>query len=342
TVMLDVYDASALPDVTLVGSTTFELPKGLSVTAKGLLWPRPERPSIVLDAVPTFRFWWGGPVILDRPVLQTTLKAALAPRLSILPYPQPERFPYWREKLAPRIVVFDVTDPTAPLAISNSAIGTDETIPNGVIEAADGLVVVGAGNWKSEFNGIAYPVGTAAQSVHVIEVPASGSPIVRPGIDLPGELFAVTELDQRGFLAFTRNSWSDEAPSITVSACDGYDAYEISSLEDSAGAVTAAAGRRLFFAKAGSIARYRLNNDGTWATQPRVSVGWRPGNLRVVDGVLIASDWRRVFAIDADAATGGKSWFFPTWGLDAQRISVAQDGDLLVPFGEYGAERLDR
>lgn len=342
TVMLDVYDASALPVVTLVGSTTFELPKGLSVTAKGLLWPRPERPALVLDAVPSFRFWWGGPVMLDRPVLNTTLKAALTPKLSILPYPQPERFPYWREKLAPRIVVFDVTDPSAPSAISSTAIGTDETIPNGVIEAADGLVVVGAGNWKSEYNGIAYPIGTAAQSVHVIEVPASGSPVVRPGIDLPGDLFDVTELDSRGFLAYTRSQWNDDAPAITVSACDGYDAYEISALEESADAVAVAAGRRLFVAKSGSIARYRLNRDGTWSTQPRVSVGWRPSNLRIVRDVLVASDWSRVFAIDSGAATGGKSWSFPTWGLDAQRISVAQDGDLLVPFGEYGADRLDR
>lgn len=341
-VMLDVYDASALPALTEIGSTTFELPKGLSVTAKGLLWPRPERPALVLDAVPSFRFWWGGPVILDRPVANTTLEAALAPKRSILPYPQLERFPYWREKLAPRIVVFDVTDPSAPTAISSSAIGTEETIPNGVIDAADGLVVVGAGNWKSEYNGIAYPAGTAAQSVHVIEVPASGSPVVRPGIDLPGELFAVTDLDERGFLAFTRNSWSDEGEAITVSACDGYDAFEISGLEESADAVTAAAGRQLFLAKSGSIARYRLNSDGTWGTQPRVSVGWRPSQLRVVNEVLIASDWRRVFAIDANAATGGKSWSFPTWGLDAQRISVAKDGDLLVPFGEYGAERLER
>jgi hypothetical protein len=280
--------------------------------------------------------------MLDRPVLNTTFKAAIAPKLSILPYPQPERFPYWREKLAPRIVVFDVTDPAAPAAISSTAIGTDETIPNGVIEAADGLVVVGAGNWKSEYNGIAYPMGTAAQSVHVIEVPDSGSPVVRPGIDLPGELFAVTELDSRGFLAYTRTPWSDESPAITVSACDGYDAYEISALEESADAVAAAAGRRLFVAKSGSIARYRLNRDGTWSTQPRVSVGWRASQLRIVRDVLVASDWRRVFAIDSGDSTGGKSWSFPTWGLDAQRISVAQDGDLLVPFGEYGAERLER
>jgi hypothetical protein len=341
-VMLDVYDASALPVLTPVGSTTFKLPKGLSVTAKGLLWPRPERPALVLDAVPSFRFWWTGPWMLDRPVSNTLFQDTLGPRLSNLPYPQPERFPYWREKLAPRILVFDVSDPSAPAAISITAIGTEETIPNGVIEAAGGLVVVGAGNWKSESNGMAYPLGTAEQSVHVIDVPASGSAVVRPGIDLPGELFAVSELDSRGFLAFTRNPARDGAPAIQVSACDGYDAFEISGLDESADAPVAAAGRRLFFAKSGHIDRYRLDSNGTWRAQAQVSVGWDPSHLRIVDEVLVASDWRRVFAIDSGSATGGKSWSFPTWALDAQRIHVAQDGDLLVPFGAYGAERLDR
>jgi len=35
-------------------------------------------------------------------------------------------------------------------------------------------------------------------------------------------------------------------------------------------------------------------------------------------------------------------WDFPTWTFDLGRVSVAADGDLLVPFGDYGAERLDR
>jgi hypothetical protein len=340
-IFLDVYDASALPVLTPLGSLTVELPKGLSVTAKGLLWPQPNRPAVVLDAVQQFNYWWARPMLHDPPAL--VLQDALAPRLSIMPFPQPDRFPYWRQKLAPQLLVMDVTDPAAPALVASPAIGTDETIPNGVIESADGLVLVGAGDWKNQLNGLSYPIGKAAQSVHVIEVPASGSPIVRPGIDLPGELFAVTDFDQRGFLAITRNYLSEEgAPAIKVSACDGYDAFEIGGLDESPDTPAAAVGRQLLFVKSGSIIRHRLNNDGTWSALPRVSIGWRPDVLRVVDNVIIGSNWRSLFAIDIHQVDTLKSWSFPTWGLDVQRISLAQDGDLLVPFGEYGAERLER
>lgn len=340
-IFLDVYDASGLPELPQLGSLAVELPDGLSVTAKELLWPQPNRPAVVLDAVQKFNYWWARPILLDPPVL--VRQDALAAKLSIMPFPQPDRFPYWRQKLAPQLLVMDVTDPAVPTVLASPAIGTDETIPNGVIESADGLVVVGAGDWKNQLNGLPFPIGEAAQSVHVIEVPTSGSPIVRPGIDLPGELFAVTELDQRGFLAITRNYLAEEGtPAIKVSACDGYDAFEIGGLKESPNTPAAADGRQLFFVKSGSIIRHRLNNEGTWSALPRISIGWRPDALRVVDKVLIGTNWRRLFAIDTHQVDTPESWSFPTWGLDVQRISVAQDGDLLVPFGEYGAERLER
>ena len=171
---------------------------------------------------------------------------------------------------------------------------------------------------------------------------ADGGPVVRPGIDLPGELFAVTEFDRRGFLAFTRNFESGEEPAFKVSACDGFDAFEIAGLPISSYAAATAGGRQLFLASPLGVKRLRLSDDGTWTRLPEINVGWQPEILRWTGDSLLGSNWRSLFAATVGEAGSVKSWRFPTWGLQTENITLASDGDLLVPFGEYGAERLER
>ena len=48
-----------------------------------------------------------------------------------------------------------------------------------------------------------------------------------------------------------------------------------------------------------------------------------------------------MFAADGDG-NHLKTWDFPTWNPGLERVTLGADGDLLIPFGEYGAERLNR
>ena len=334
-VILDVFDASSLPKLTLLGSCSTTLKAGEQVGQR-LLWPQPNRPAVVLDARSSFWFGGDGPIVIDPPILvKTTARAATT--VSALAV---DRFPFWRPRSAPRLAVFDISKPDAPTVAQPVAVGTLETIPNQVCEAADGLVVMGASDWRSEVTGAKVPDGRAFQSVHVVEVAATGAPVVRPGIDLPGELFAVTELDRDGFLAFTRQSGGTDEEGVQVSACDGYDAFEVAGL-DGAADVAAAGGRRLFVAKGAGVERYRLTNEGSLIAEEKLVIGWKPETLRWARGVLLGGTWNSLFAADATAKTARK-WRFPVWSLRMDHVTVAADGDLLVPFGDYGAERLER
>ena len=48
-----------------------------------------------------------------------------------------------------------------------------------------------------------------------------------------------------------------------------------------------------------------------------------------------------LFAAPGEALSA-TAWAFPAWNLGLDRLTIAADGDLLVPFGDYGVERLAR
>ena len=102
-----------------------------------------------------------------------------------------------------------------------------------------------------------------------------------------------------------------------------------------------ASGRRLFIADGGAVKRHRLTATGEFAAEADLDTGWTAQSLRVSRGVLIGATWTALFAADATSSDIEK-WNFPAWTLNPDAIEVAPDGDLLVPFGAYGAERLDR
>jgi hypothetical protein len=332
--VLDVYDGSSLPSLTLLGSVSTRLDPGMQVAGNGLLWPQPNRPAVVIDAQSSF-WYWDRPIGIDPPVMLVGAPAAKSSLVAA------DRFPFWRPRKAPRVLVFEVTGREPPTAGAAFKVGTVETIPNGLYEAADGLIVIGASDMKVEANGKLLEAGKVIQSAHVVEVGTSGDPVVRPGIDLPGGLFAVSELDRNGFLAFTRSIDSGDGPGLKVSACDGFDAFEIAGLDERAEVVATAGGRRLFVVKSRGVERHRLTDEGTFTSEPRLEIGWNPYQLRWTGGTLLGAQWNALFAAGETDAAASK-WEFQAWSLMPEQIKVAGDGDLLVPFGEFGVERLSR
>jgi hypothetical protein len=337
--VLDVHDASVLPALKLLGSVSTNLKTATQVSGNGLLWPQTNRPTVLLDAVSSYWYGWDLPMAKESSVTMNITgvydKIAGGSGIAL------DEFPFWRPKKAPLLLAFDTSNPAAPVVGVPVAVGTNKTIPNGVVMAADGMVVIGAGNWKNEANGENFELGKVMQSVHVAEVGVSGDPVVRPGIDLPGELFAVSQLDRDGFLAFTRNFESGAEPAIKVSACDGLDAFEIAGLDENPEAAATAGGRRLFVAKKGVVKRHFLTDGGVLTAEPDLEVGWKAQQLRWTHGTLLGSKWNALFAAAPDAKFA-KKWNYSAWSFLLDHISVAKDGDLLVPLSDYGAERLKR
>lgn len=311
---LDLYDASALPALTFLGRTGTTIPAGGHISLDRLLWPQPNRPATIVEF--GWSFWPFDDVL---PVGKS---------VSI-------RYPWQGEnsKKAPQLVLFDIADPARPQVGDNVSLGADGTGFTGTAEAADGLIAIGT---TVSGGGL-----ESTQSVRVLAVDAAGSPTVRPAIDLPGELFGVTALDRDGFLAWTRKSADNNANTLQASACDGFDAYAVAGMDAPANAAVTAGGRRLYLATKDGVERHRLTAAGAFTLEDTLDTGWRADSLRWIDGLVAGARWNALFvAADADGVV--TRWKFPTWNPGVDRIVPASGGSVLVPFGEYGVERLEK
>ena len=328
---LDIYDATALPALPLLGSCEVATDAASRLQTGDLLWPQANRPCLVIESQPYYFWWRGGPVIdlpmVGAPAIAGDSSVSATSRIADPGFG-------WPSGSQPRLIVFDVATPANPTVAAPLNLGTNETtLPEGRA-ANDGLVVVGADSWTEKQDASAL-----SHTVRVIEVPVSGSPALRPAIDLPGSLFDVTELDRNGFLAYSRARNDEGDSSLQASACDGRDAYLVDSLPDVGSRAVAAGGRRLFMASGDEVERHLLQDNGRFAAQPSLAIGWEAWDLRWLDGILLGSSGKSLFAADDTVL---EDWQFPMWGLGFDSITKAADGDLLVPLGEYGAERLDR
>ncbi len=335
--VLDIYDASTPSALALLGSSSFDLSTDGQISGDHLLWPKANRPAVVLDYRYSYWFGWGGPILMD----SVTSISAVASPMKTKSIMIADYRPYWVPQKAPRLILYDTSIPEAPEVGEPVMLGLEGSTLTGVSEAADGLIVLGTTRWDDQDTGTWLDYGVAFQSAEVVEVQATGTPIVRPPIELPGKLFAVTELDADGFLAFTRTYNDGDSTTFQVSASDGYEAFLVASLDAPAYAVATAGGRRLFVAKPDGVERHLLGEDGTFTTESPLEIGWTPYSLRWLDGTLIGATWNSLFAADGESDKVDQ-WNFQSWYLGTDQITLATDGDLLVPFGDYGAERLAR
>ena len=102
-----------------------------------------------------------------------------------------------------------------------------------------------------------------------------------------------------------------------------------------------AGGRHLFVAQPDGVERYFLAEEGTFVCEPSIQVGWSPSSLRWNAGALTGSTWNSLFIADVENNTVD-TWNFQSWYLSLDRVVILPNKDVLVPFGEYGADRLHR
>ena len=337
--ILDIYDASGAPALSLLGSCEITPGAGGRVATDHLLWPQANRPAVVMDFNNIYWYGWGGP-ILDSAALvakPSGIAAAASPIAVDSSLLRPS--PYPTTSQVPRLVLFDTTLPKAPLAAQPVDLGPAGTTFNGTASASDGLIVLGISQSQNVDTGKWYDFGQSLKSARVIEVRTSGPAVQRPSIELPGELFGISELDSNGFLAFTRQFLADNTSTLQVSACDGYDAFLVAGVSAPAYGAVAVGGRRLFIATDAGVQRQLLGNDGKFSAEPILNTGWQPYSLRWLQGRLIGSDGTSLFQVN-DGENTLKNWKFTSWYFSLEQVALAGNGDLLIPFGQYGAERL--
>ena len=339
--ILDVYEVNTTPSLTLLGTCSMNPKSGAQLASDHFLWPQANRPAVPIS----YQFAYGfGPYPIDDIISVASpqvasLRVSSPLAISYLPKPYTSK-PYWVPEDAPQLLVFDVSQPTAPTAGALVNIGPSGSILTDAREAAGGLVVMGVTQWR-DTSGQWLDSSKAAHSVAVIKISPVGTPLVRPAIDLPGEPFGITELDANGFLAFTRTIDEKGQKSIQVSACDGFDAFQINSLAEPADSLSVVANRSLFTTNSLGVDRYTLDNLGRFTAGSALSVGWKPDRLRWSNNTLIGSKWGSFFAA-ATSDNVAKTWNFNSWSFALDQVIVAANGDLVVPFGAFGADRYHR
>ena len=329
--ILDIYDVSKLPTMSLVGSVSVPLGNsGSRLCSERLLWPRENRPAVLMES--GFSYWYGCYVMpmpiavsIDGTPATTSIDAASVK-------------PYWISNTKPQLLVFDVSNPAAPSAGKAIDFASEGSRLNGAPAAANGLLVTGVSHAYNPVTKRWLQNSGAYQSAQVVDVPVSGDPVMRSLIDLPGELLAVSELDKNGFLAF---SVRKDIGELQVSASDGYDAFLVSTLKIPIYAPCAVDGRRVYVASGNSLLRNSLSDDGSFVDEGNLDVGRTPYSLKAVNGTIVGSGGTSIVATKS-GSNDIKTWQFPTWNVYADRVEIAADGDLLVPLGAYGMERLDR
>ncbi len=339
---LDIYDASALPALPLLGTCSVPLESGERVSGDGLLWPQSNRPAVLVNTESFYAYGWGRPmVIIDAPLISTPQPSSISLNTSNMGMISPYYYNYNILPKSPKLALFDITVATAPLASPLLPLGPDGLQTSGVAAAADGLVVFGLEQTKSITNPKNEMTTERGQVACVVEVLGSHSPVIRPLIDLPGSLFAITDLDSKGFLAFTRKAGAGSTTDLEVSASDGFDAFFVTGINEAAYPTATAAGRRLFVSRPTGVQIFQLTNEGKLLPQSLIAVGWQPYSLRWTQNTLVGGQSNSIFAANADGG-GLKTWDFATWSPGLDRSAFDDSGALIVPFGQYGVERLER
>jgi hypothetical protein len=280
-----------------------------------LLFPLNDT-AVVLARQRAFYPWWGW--IRPLPAIMDSLANDQA-KMSL---------PAWHHWTPPqesaRLLIFDPAGGTT----ATVEIPDDKTLSlEGA--AAEGLVVFGMGEQLEDWS---QPESKRAHHAGVLDVSDPAKPVLRNSIALPGRLVAISELDARGFLAWT------ESGSVSVSACDFQNAYLVSTLPGSNARAVAVHGRSAFVANQTGISGYRLEDNAAFSQSGTATLGWPPDSLRVLDGQLCAATYNRFAAVPTTSFPNGLRQWDTATGFDLQKLISPVTGQFAAPAGDYGVE----
>jgi hypothetical protein len=99
-------------------------------------------------------------------------------------------------------------------------------------------------------------------------------------------------------------------------------------------------GRRVYVVSGNTLQRSSLSEEGSFLSDENLDIGWTPYSLRAIQGTVVGFGSHSIFAIKS-GSNHIRTWQFPTWNVGADGVETAVGGDLLLPLGQYGVERLD-
>ena len=364
---LDVYDASSLPVLTMVGSTSVTLPGSTSAWDIGsLLFPSTNCAAVVVQPQ-ALNFWWWATDPIALPLVDSvsvkidsvSVKPAVKVKqavetATIIPVTSGCRvWPGygWESDPTPAsVILFQINDPTKPVGQPPFPLtDTNSTAVKYSTAGSDWLVFGYAGkeNW---LGGSCDGLSVCTNYVAILDVTDPTTPILGSGIPLPGRLQSVTSLTNGGFLAWTKsctgNDRSPGSPQVQVSSCDGVNVYQITSRTLAQEGPVTAYGNSLFIGQGGAVSGYTLDVSGNLNSNGLCSFSWNPSALLAMPGsdsnsvMLLGSDgWNHFFGTSWNVSGPGAILDVTTPQGNSLTNAVPQsDGSILSPSGSYGVD----
>lgn len=363
---LDIYDASALPSLTLLGSTSTTLPgSSASWDVSGLLFPSTNCVAAIAQPL-ALSFWWFGPILdpiaiapvnisqngalLNKaiPATANVKKEAEDGSSSGACWIYPHRF---QNNTPATAALFLVNNPTSPIAEPPVQLTDTNGTSVKYSTAGAGQLVFGYGENEEWMGGSGEGLSRCTNFVAILDLTDPTAPVLGTGITLPGRLKAVTSLSPGGFLAWTEsyngNTNNPGSPQIQVSTCDGVNLYLITSLDLPQGGAMAAAGTNLFTAQSNTVNGYSLDQSGNLNSSSNIVLNWNPSELVATQNPtntnsvnLLGSDgWRNIFSTTWNSSGPGSVLDDPTpLSTDITKDILLNDGSVLSPSGAYGVD----
>jgi len=354
---LDIYDVSNLPQLTLVGSVSSQLPAGdSSWDVGGLLFPSAN--SVAVVAQPTARnyWWWHGPIMVD-PIVDggsvrlasDAVKVATPAVVTAHAVNSLGCYPWYggyNQSTNPATaMIFQVNDPTAPVAEAPFPMTEQVSSPVKSATAGSGLLVFGYGDKEVPFlNNSGESLSSSRHHVRILDLTDPSTPVLGPAMDLPGRLRGISDLSSTGFLAWTETHSS--GIQVQVSACDGVSVSQVNTLSLSQEGALAASGYDLFAVQGNSVNRYTLDQSGNLNPSGNISLNWSPSSLATSIGSsatnVVGNDWSHLFNSSWNTSGGSLlgSWNIDSFSSpDAGLDITLPDNSVLVPETSYGVGR---
>jgi hypothetical protein len=328
---IDVYDISSASSPAILGSTRIEMESDFSnCETSGLLFPGNEKAVVIVRQSPTWNWWLPGD---DRVVIDHGVSSRLS-----------KRGGYGGSHGSAYVAVFDTVSANA----KTLDFPKDRIISVDVAAAADGIVVIGSGEKLKQQENPGVP---RAHYAEILDLSNPTKPFFRKSLRLPGRLLAATELDRRGFLAWTEEGgkW-DAQRNLAVGASDFQDVYAVAWLKDVGHVSPAIEGMNVFVAKSQKISGYRLADSAEFESFGGVSLDWEPRLLRLCGDELCAGIAHRFANIFATVPVSSFPVGFRLWnaglgtGFFLPRADTSEldylirlpDGGFALPQGDYG------
>lgn len=342
---LDIYDASALPSLKLLGTTSVSMGStDTNCEISSLLWATDTLPLVITQIKPPvlYYYMYDAPMTFDpaKNVAVRNVQPAAIPTSANRNFkPQPA---YVR--------AFDVSNPAAPAALKAYPLATTTTTLVSGCAAGDGLLVFGYGLNPSPWNALKWRAATEAPQSYdnrlgVLDFANPKAPVLRTPVSLPGRLLALGEISRSGFLAYTESIQTDtEVPvrQLQASLVDELQASLFSVTTIGNDALLAIDGRTVYVADSLKMTRMFLDDSANFSqTGSAATLEWAPWELLARGQSVLGTNGSQVVRVSWPGLLPLlERWKVREW-FPLSRITIGMDRAIYAPVGDYGVNVLN-